>query len=388
MIAYAWQVTCGFLRLSVVCLVWIFCAIDDVGAEDATPQLIRAVAGLPPDASVLDLPQGTYTIGSTWVITRPGITIRGAGIGKTILMRSGGFTGQLVNISGAGSTITGLTIDGNCSEQTQKISAELALSRPHGTAEMIEVRNFCHIGIAVPSTECRVTHCVITGTGNPAVPSVGVWHDAGKDPTNSVITIDHNLVRNNGINGIYCTGGKIIIANNKLLGNHCQTIPNGGGQIDVGSVRTNNTEAVITDNIVADGGGARTGGLELGSGRFYVARNTVRNHALGGIGLDRKCTGIVIDNVVSNSGQNTAHPIRDGIVVGPGATDFKIISNRVFDDRPTKTQTWGIHIKPGCDQYEVRDNDLHANVNAKGLLDESKARNRIVVGNLPSESNH
>lgn len=383
---YPFQLVAQFVSTPVVCLIGLCWATGDIRAEDATPQFIRALAELPTDASVLELPQGTYTIGSTWVVTRPGITIRGAGIGKTILVRSSGFTGLLVSISAAGSTITGLTIDGNCSGQTQKTAAELMLHAPKGTAEMIEVKNFCHIGIAVPSSGCRVTQCVVTGTGDAAIPSVGIWHDAGQDSTNAVITIDHNLVKNNGINGIYCTGGKITIANNKLFGNHRQTVPNGGGQIDVGSVRTNNTEAVITDNIVADGGGMRTGGLELGSGRFYVARNTVRNHALAGIGLARSATGTIINNVVSNSGQNTAHPLRAGIVVGPGATGFKIIRNRVFDDRPTKTQTWGIHIKAGCDEYEVRDNDLRANIYAKGLLDESKARNRIVAENLPSEA--
>jgi len=345
------------------------------------------VAELPDDASVLDLPQGTYLIGSTWTIPRAGITIRGAGIGKTVLVRSEGFRGFVVNMNGEGSTITSLTIDGNCPGPGQKTGPELALHGPKDIADGVEVKNFCHIGIAVFASECRVTRCVITGVGNPLIPSVGIWHDAGKQPTDSVITIDHNVVKDNGINGIYCTGGKITVTENQLYGNHCQTSPHGGGQMDIGNAFTTNTDAIITDNRVMNGGGMRAGGIELGGGKFFVARNTIRNHGIGGTGIAHNATGTMIDNIISNSGRNTAHANRAGLVVAAGATGFKIIGNRIFDDQPVKTQTWGILIGRGCDQFEVRNNDVRGNVNGRGLLDQSNARNRILAGNLPLEAN-
>ena len=345
------------------------------------------IAELPADASVLDLPEGKYTIGSTWVISRAVITIRGAGMGKTLLVRSDSFRGALIHMNGEGSTITNLTIDGNCPGPGHKTGGELGMHRPKQVAEMVEVKNFCHIGIGIGASECRVTRCVITGVRDPAIPSIGIWHDAGKEPTNAVITIDHNLVTNNGINGIYCTGGKIVISHNQLLRNHCQTIPSGGGQIDVGNVRTTNTNAVITDNTIVDGGGTRTAGIELGGGTFYVAANTIRNHAVCATGIAVNAKSTIIGNIISNSGQNTAHALRCGIVVQAGATGFQIDNNRIFDDQRVKTQTWGIQIKPGCDQFEVKNNDLRGNLYPKGLLNQSKAHNGVIAGNLPPDAN-
>ena len=52
-------------------------------SEDAVPQLAKSLSELPSDRPVLELPQGVFTIGSTWTISKPRVTIRGAGIGKT-----------------------------------------------------------------------------------------------------------------------------------------------------------------------------------------------------------------------------------------------------------------------------------------------------------------
>ena len=38
-------------------------------AEDSVPALAQALAELPPDSTVLEIPEGLYTIGSTWVIS-------------------------------------------------------------------------------------------------------------------------------------------------------------------------------------------------------------------------------------------------------------------------------------------------------------------------------
>jgi len=43
--------------------------------EDSVPALVQAVAELSPDCKVLNLPEGTYTIASRWIIAREGLTI-------------------------------------------------------------------------------------------------------------------------------------------------------------------------------------------------------------------------------------------------------------------------------------------------------------------------
>src|SRR5438094_6390301 len=170
---YLFHVSRRFLFMAVLCSVSVFTYIHRTRADDAVPELTQMIAELPADASVLDLPEGKYTIGSTWVISRAVITIRGAGMGKTLLVRSDSFRGALIHMNGEGSTITNLTIDGNCPGPGHKTGGELGMHRPKQVAEMVEVKNFCHIGIGIGASECRVTRCVITGVRDPAIPSIG-----------------------------------------------------------------------------------------------------------------------------------------------------------------------------------------------------------------------
>jgi hypothetical protein len=361
-------------------------------SENSVPALARELSELPADQSVLELPEGTYTIGSTWTISKPGITIHGAGPGKTILVRDRNFDGVLVRMDAERTTLSNLTLDGNW---TRTI---LFLDRVGVTADTLEVKNFTHVGIAVPAraSDCRITNCVITGPAKQT--TMAVWHDAGPTSTDVTITIDHNVVKNSGL---YATGGQITITNNQISGE-----PNpGGGQMDIGNAFTTNTVALISGNTIANGGTLRTGGIEMGGGSFTVTNNIVRNHGLGGIGLGHnviraKITG----NVISNSGQDVNDrnrpQCRSGIYVGYGATNIEISGNRCFDDQPNKTQTYGVILVSAPSRADqrfppramehvvIRGNDLRGNIHAEGLLDQSGARDKTISANLPSQANH
>jgi hypothetical protein len=366
-------------------------------SENSVPALARLLSELSPDSSVLDVPEGLYTIGSTWVISKPGVTIRGAGPGKTILIRDQKFNGVLVRIDGEKSTLSNLTLDGNGT------ATVLSLNGPSITADTIEVKNFTHVGIAVPASGCRITNCTVTALTNPTPASIGIWHDAGRAPSNATIVIDHNKIKDNGLNGIYCTGGKVTIANNQLTRNHV-IMSTGGGQIDVGNAFTTNTNAIITGNTIVDGGGIKTGGLELGGGKFTVTDNTIRNHGSCGIGTGHNVIGATITgNVISNCGRNLDEKnqpqCRSGIYVGYGATNLVISGNRCFDDQPNKTQTWAIILVPpparadprfvpkATEHVVIKENDLRGNVHPEGLLDQSGARDKITSGNLSGRAN-
>jgi len=359
---------------------------------DSVPALARALADLPSDSSVLEVPEGLYAIGSTWTISRPGVTIRGAGPGKTVLVRDSKFDGVLVRMNAENSTLTNLTLDGRGTPTV------LFLSGTGATADSLEVKNYTHIGIAVPAraSGCRITSCIITGPATQT--TMGIWHDAGRTDTDSTIMIDHNVIKNTGV---YGTGGQITISNNQISGE-----PNpGGGQIDIGNAFTTNTVGVISGNTIMNGGTLRTGGIEMGGGSFTVTNNTVRNHGLGGIGVGHnviraKITG----NVISNSGHDVTDrnrpQCRSGIYVGYAATNVEISDNRCFDDQPNKTQTWGIILvgppaRPdprfsprAMEHMIVKGNDLRGNIHSEGLLDESRAGDRRVSANLPSQANH
>jgi Right handed beta helix region len=358
-------------------------------AEDAVPALSRLLSDLPADHSVLEIPAGVYTVGSSWTVARSGVTIRGAGMGKTILVRDSHFDGALVKMDAANSSISNLTLDGNGAANV------LFLNRPGVVADSVEVKNFTHIGIAVPASGCRVTNCFVNG---PSIQTtMGVWHDGGRTSSDSTIVIDHNVIKNTGL---YGTGGEITITNNQISGE-----PNpGGGQIDVGNAFTKNTIALITENNILNGGTIRTGGIELGGGRFTVANNTIRNHGAAGIGVGHNAVRAVITgNTISNSGRNTDDKNRpqnrSGIYVLYGAQNVEISGNRCFDDQPMKTQTWGIILtglpaRPDprfpaktTEHVTISNNDLRGNIHPEGLLDESGARDKIISGNLPAKAN-
>lgn len=366
-------------------------------AEDAVPSLARALEELPPNSSVLDIPEGVYTVGTTWTISRPGITIRGAGPGKTVFVRAPDFNGVLVRMDAENSTISNLTLDGNGTVTV------ISLNRPGVTADTVEVKKFTHIGIAVPASNCMISKCLISGLGEAAAPSMGIWHDAGKAPSESTITIENSRVQDNGMCGIYCTGGKITIANNRVTGNHIITNI-GGGQIDIGNAFSTNTIGIISGNTIANGGSVKAGGIEMGGGTFTVTNNTIRNHGSCGIGtghnvIGAKITGNIISNCGRNLNEKNQPQCRSGIYVGYGAANVLISDNRCFDDQPNRTQTWGIILAPpplradprfapkASEHIVVKQNDLRGNIHSEGVLDESGARDKIIARNLPATAN-
>jgi Right handed beta helix region len=390
------------MRLTViVALPVVFAALCGPGcyasANDSVPALAQALSELPSDRSVFDLPEGTYTIASTWTISRPGVTIHGAGIGKTVLVRDPSFNGIMVKMNGIGNSITDLTIDGNGT------SRALFLNGKGGAVKMIEVKNYSLIGIGVTAGDCVIDNCLITGSGSDAIRAFGIWRDAGKTDTSSALTITNNTIKNNGTCAIYCTGGKVTIANNQVSGNHIITTI-GGGQFDIGNAYSTNTIAVITGNTITDGGGLHASGLELGGGNYTVLNNTIRNHGLGGIWLGHNVIKAVVSgNTISNSGRyvaDTNNPqFRSAIFVAYGAVNVQITGNRCFDDQPNKTQTWGVILVGlpsradprvpfrATDHVLARGNDLRGNIHPEGLLDQSGARDRSISGNFPSRAN-
>src|SRR5262245_49212892 len=99
--------------LLVMTLIGIWGFTSHAVAEDSVPSLAQRLSDLQADSSVVEIPEGVYTIGSTWVISKPGVTIHGAGVGKTILIRDPAFNGVLIKMDAEGSKLSNLTLDGN-----------------------------------------------------------------------------------------------------------------------------------------------------------------------------------------------------------------------------------------------------------------------------------
>src|SRR5205809_472999 len=158
-------------------------AASSAELEDSVPQLARALADLSADSSVVDLPEGLYTIESTWVISKPGVTIRGAGTGKTILMRDPKFNGVLVKIDAEGSTLSNLMLDGNGT------ATVLSLNGAGITADTLDIKNYF-----TTNTVAIIQDNTIADGGS--LKAGGIEAGGGR------FTVTGNTIRNHGSGGI------------------------------------------------------------------------------------------------------------------------------------------------------------------------------------------
>ena len=274
-----------------------------------------------------------------------------------------------------------LAIDGNQPENSSFESEELSIARGARDVLVRRVRifNMNKIGIATEGTRVWILDSVIIGVGNrttsPA--AMGIW--AG--PASRELTVSRCLIRNMRVNAIFVGGGRQnVISSNLLVGNHTQTSPVGGGQVDV---TENARDTLIIGNTVLAGGGSRTSGLELdASTGTMVVGNLVADQAIYGIILQSGSGFTVANNLIKNSG--TPATSTPAILVAAGVGGFTIIGNRAFDDRESKTQSWGLEIATGpSDFYTVVANDFRQNINDAGIRDGGIGRNKYLWGNLP-----
>ncbi|MDP7310488.1 MAG: right-handed parallel beta-helix repeat-containing protein, partial [Dehalococcoidales bacterium] len=350
---------------------------------------------LPSSGGVIQLDaETTYTVTARLNISKDNVTIRGAGIGSSILQIDDSLVDHMLWATGENFRISGVTFNGNGSTNTSNNKSTLLLGDTGAVVDGIEVKNFRTIGIsatgASPSTPSNATiiNSRIIGMASASINSMGI-HFNEDDPRINGIIISNNVIKDNGINAIFGGGSNITIDGNYFANNHLQISPEGGGQIDivtgdgVSSTKDMDTTGVVIANNVFDaGGGALTSGLELNGNDITVVGNTIRGQDYYGVILQRGNRHVISSNIISNSG--TTGTNSPGIRVNADVEDFQITGNKIFDDQDTKTQSWGIQIMSGdSDNYIISSNDVRGNVNAAGLSDSGTGTTKQIFGNLP-----
>ncbi len=309
-----------------------------------------ALAAIPAEGgmTLILAPNTVYTINAPAdriISTKPNVTIWAPGW-NTIIQRGSGLVASfdLVTLSGAGSKIVGVTVDGDAVVHT---GFELVLSGAEGLAERCQVIDSAGSGhVKLAEDGCRITSSTITGLGTEldTERGYGVWALLQKR-----VTIDHNFVSGTNIDGIGFNGNSLCEGND-VRGCHLYT-GNEGGQIayyELEAAPTHAHGARIIGNAIGQGG-TNGSGIEIDG-------NDVEDCYITGILQFWGSGAIVTNNRIRNCCRTANY---DGITFWIDTTGFTCNGNSVIDDQTVATIRYPISVVAGeSDDYEIVGNNL------------------------------
>lgn len=259
------------------------------------------------DGAVIELDEGEYTISAELVVEKP-LTIRGAGVGRTVIKTATDIKSRMISITVSGAVMENLTIQGRSLTCRSVTGKGVYLS--DGTLRNCRVTGFSSGqywssgAVAVSGANALVENCVIDGNttvkGNDQLEKGGgVYLTAG---TVRGCTITNNTSNSGG--GVYMTGGTLensLVAYNKLqyMDRNNTTMGTGGG---VWNSNGKIAGCTIVFNSASDYMGI--GGLYLdGTGgtveRTIVRFNTSCNSSYV-LAPDVHCSDDAVESKVSN----------------------------------------------------------------------------------------
>ena len=302
-----------------------FGAFGDVIPVSLEGDIAAALQGVEP-GSVVRLAEGTYQ--PTAAMTIPaGVTLEGAGQGKTII-NGAGVNGRLFTVNSADSVLSGLTVQGG-----------KGISLSKGTVTNCEFLVCVNSqGGAINMTGGLVTHCRFEGC---------------------YLTDQYT---GKGGAAIYMTGGTVryseLVRNNASAGDYSASGASGAICLDGGSAVVEN--CVIASNKVADISGysyvkwSRVAGVYVKNGtlRNCLVADNVNSHTeyAGGIYMTGgKCYH---NTVVGNKAKND-QTHRSGIMVATGSPDVR---NNIFYGNGPTGKEGGCNVAAGTFKYNLIDN--------------------------------
>lgn len=153
-------------------------------------------------------------------------------------------------------------------------------------------------GISCQQGTGVIEDCEVENTDSAVM---GIWSDYNNGVNNQYVLQIHNCyIHGFRKNGIFTSAKCCDIAYNLLDGNHIDTEPYGGGQIDVVGKQTQGY-TTVRNNIIQNGGSNVTSGIELdwsGSAEIFGNIINVANTMLYGIVLQDASNASVHDNTI------------------------------------------------------------------------------------------
>jgi hypothetical protein len=297
----------------------------------------------------------TYVLTAMLNITKPNVVIQ-APSWNTVIQRGAAFTsGHLISgaTTATGFVLRGVTVDGNSVVVSGGFDGNT-----NGADSLIQQCQFINNGgngcIGLAGVGSRADSNRIIGLSSPTVGGYGIW------------AIDHQKVSitNNHITGTTIDAIGFDGQGSQVIGNYvanCQCSASPGGQIVQYSPGLY-PGALIEGNMIDQGGGINSSGIELNGFSVSVIGNTIINQYNCGIAIDSG-TGasiLISGNTILN---NSQHPGQvGGIAVFAPLNSLTIVGNRIGDTQATPTQAWGIWINGTATNVLIADNDLTGNV--------------------------
>ena len=177
--------------------------------------------------------------------------------------------------------LRGFTIDGNYGHSNATLEISIT-----GNGLVDDVKAINYNGIALEAdNNVSIDHYTAIGVSSPTQGSIeGLWTSIG-----SRVTITNSDFENNRWGGIFAQGNTTI-SSSFFSHNHCQTSPVGGGQIALVN------GGLVLGNIIVNGCGFATSGIETNYGNYIITDNIVSGNQNYGIATNGEISTMIIGN--------------------------------------------------------------------------------------------
>jgi len=387
-------------------------SVKDFGAvgDGVTDDTAAIQAALDTNKGVVDVPDGTYYVGSSTLVLNPNQTIRGAGLLSKFTIDSSARTPtQSVIECASGCGVIGLVIDGDRSNAIQQFAS---VSVINGVTDIV-LKNLTlqnhGTGVNIGySDNTKITNCTFSGTLNKN--HIVTQGSVGGNASNIVVLGNRFDTTVEEAIDVNAKTNSMLISSNTFFNNHTGPDLDGTEVIDIGS-DSDCSDIVITGNTF-DGSNSPDAFVWIKQGSSYVTvsnnvmKNTKLTSLVGAVRISNSTSIVVSENSLKSAGSLvsvsedsyltasgdiavTSNVCSDLRYIGvrldncTGVTSNVVISANTLESSSSSSQ--GIYIIEG-DCISIGDN-IVSGFTGDGISLGSLAVNAIVTGNTVKGAN-
>lgn len=182
-----------------------------------------------------------------------------------------------------------------------------------------------YIGVGIAASPTIIDSCRFYGNGTAPF---GIWADVQENPP-TAINVDNCYFEKFWLNAIFGYGNPLVVTNSTFIDNHLQTVPTGGGHLDLISYDADkNYGQSIISNCRIMGGNALTSGIETDDANVTIT-NCVITTPYNGIVLQHTDNALITGNYIYGCGNGIYLPDVSKATIDGN----RIMNNTSFDIR-------------------------------------------------------